>query len=147
MLGGAVADLFLLPTSTVDGEVWVVLDRDQAQVEEVPSVDPTRRLARVTVRRDVTVPTDRGPCPGNGSMVAALRPSVGIEPTALGKPEPYLYQQCATRMGLSPSEILAVGDRLDTDVVGANRAKKASCLLYTSPSPRDRTRSRMPSSA
>ena len=30
----------------------------------------------------------------------------------------------------------------------ANRiTKKATCLLYTSPSPRDRTRSRMPSSA
>ena len=26
-------------------------------------------------------------------------------------------------------------------------ARQASCLLYTSPSPRDRTRSRMPSSA
>ena len=29
----------------------------------------------------------------------------------------------------------------------AGRATSASCLLYTSPSPRDRTRSRMPSSA
>ena len=28
-----------------------------------------------------------------------------------------------------------------------DRAKYLSCLLYTSPSPRDRTRSRMPSSA
>ena len=27
------------------------------------------------------------------------------------------------------------------------RARRYSCLLYTSPSPRDRTRSRMPSSA
>ena len=27
------------------------------------------------------------------------------------------------------------------------RAKQTPCLLYTSPSPRDRTRSRMPSSA
>ena len=29
----------------------------------------------------------------------------------------------------------------------ASMAKHNSCLLYTSPSPRDRTRSRMPSSA
>jgi len=34
---------------------------------------------------------------------------------------------------------------LDTDV--ANVARARDCLLYTSPSPRDRTRSRMPSSA
>ena len=32
---------------------------------------------------------------------------------------------------------------LDSDLVGTDKA----CLLYTSPSPRDRTRSRMPSSA
>jgi len=34
---------------------------------------------------------------------------------------------------------------LDLDVGGQHNA--TSCLLYTSPSPRDRTRSRMPSSA
>ena len=39
----------------------------------------------------------------------------------------------------------------DLEVVALNMASEAvgidSCLLYTSPSPRDRTRSRMPSSA
>ena len=35
--------------------------------------------------------------------------------------------------------------KLATDF--AAKAKKNGCLLYTSPSPRDRTRSRMPSSA
>ena len=32
----------------------------------------------------------------------------------------------------------------DTNLI---KKKKVACLLYTSPSPRDRTRSRMPSSA
>ena len=32
-------------------------------------------------------------------------------------------------------------------VAAYRRANPGSCLLYTSPSPRDRTRSRMPSSA
>ena len=39
---------------------------------------------------------------------------------------------------------------LDTDTVGAcifDVDQNTGCLLYTSPSPRDRTRSRMPSSA
>ena len=36
---------------------------------------------------------------------------------------------------------------LATDVGCAKVEKYISCLLYTSPSPRDRTRSRMPSSA
>ena len=34
-----------------------------------------------------------------------------------------------------------------TEVEKLQRAKNGDCLLYTSPSPRDRTRSRMPSSA
>ena len=34
-----------------------------------------------------------------------------------------------------------------TGLIFAMRSKYTSCLLYTSPSPRDRTRSRMPSSA
>ena len=33
------------------------------------------------------------------------------------------------------------------DVESKNREEYRTCLLYTSPSPRDRTRSRMPSSA
>ena len=33
------------------------------------------------------------------------------------------------------------------DITGRWREKYENCLLYTSPSPRDRTRSRMPSSA
>ena len=40
-----------------------------------------------------------------------------------------------------PCAIISLGSKKDTD-----NAVKA-CLLYTSPSPRDRTRSRMPSSA
>ena len=40
-----------------------------------------------------------------------------------------------------------INDELDADFDLANFEHKAACLLYTSPSPRDRTRSRMPSSA
>ena len=42
------------------------------------------------------------------------------------------------------TEVLNVEARLDVLV---ERKDELSCLLYTSPSPRDRTRSRMPSSA
>ena len=37
--------------------------------------------------------------------------------------------------------------RVDQAVTAAADAQPGCCLLYTSPSPRDRTRSRMPSSA
>ena len=43
----------------------------------------------------------------------------------------------------NPDEIHALADKLGLKHIG----KATICLLYTSPSPRDRTRSRMPSSA
>ena len=52
------------------------------------------------------------------------------------KPLPGLYEQILDRMGIDANGVLSVGDTL-----------RDICLLYTSPSPRDRTRSRMPSSA
>ena len=49
------------------------------------------------------------------------------------------YHATATALGLDDTDRQA----LDATVIRLYRA----CLLYTSPSPRDRTRSRMPSSA
>ena len=40
-----------------------------------------------------------------------------------------------------------IGETLPTDAIIAALPQAIGCLLYTSPSPRDRTRSRMPSSA
>ena len=40
-----------------------------------------------------------------------------------------------------------VGEAEATRIVDSAGARGTACLLYTSPSPRDRTRSRMPSSA
>ena len=52
----------------------------------------------------------------------------------------------ATVLGLDGS-VLREGSNGWTCMVGNPRPAPEGCLLYTSPSPRDRTRSRMPSSA
>ena len=52
-LGGQVADVFLLPVRVDETIAWAVLRRDQVEVEDVPSHDPTRRLALVHVRTTV----------------------------------------------------------------------------------------------
>ena len=44
-------------------------------------------------------------------------------------------------------DMLAERERLNVDIQQILDTQTDSCLLYTSPSPRDRTRSRMPSSA
>lgn len=69
---------------------------------------------------DLTLPTERGFAPGNGSLVAAVRAATGVEPTSAGKPEPTLYQLAAHRR--AAARPLVVGDRLDTDLAGARAA-------------------------
>ncbi|MCH8613182.1 HAD-IIA family hydrolase [Arsenicicoccus dermatophilus] len=80
---------------------------------------------------DLTIPTDRGIAPGNGSAVAAVRNAVGEEPQVAGKPYPPLYTRCADRVGGDVTTMLAVGDRLDTDIEGANRTGMPSLHVLT----------------
>lgn len=78
---------------------------------------------------DPIMPTERGELPGNGSMVAALRTATGREPEVVGKPEPRLFEQAARRFELHNPVV--IGDRLDTDIAGANRAGMDSLLVLT----------------
>jgi glycerol 3-phosphatase-2 len=83
----------------------------------------------VTSNLDATLPTERGLLPGNGSLVAALRTATGSEPLAAGKPAPALMQDALARGDFrSP---LVVGDRLDTDIAGANAAGLPSLMVLT----------------
>src|SRR5665811_2331962 len=61
--------------------------------------------------------------------------------TPIGK-QPYYY----TARDGSPLTIAGLWDEWK-DIETGEPLKSCTCLLYTSPSPRDRTRSRMPSSA
>jgi HAD superfamily hydrolase (TIGR01450 family) len=67
---------------------------------------------------DQTFPTARGTAPGNGSLVEAVRRATGAEPEAIaGKPEQGLFDEAQRRTGATRP--LMVGDRIDTDIVGA----------------------------
>ncbi len=78
---------------------------------------------------DLTLPTERGLLPGNGSMVAALRAATGSEPAVVGKPGPTIMREAMT---LGDCHVpLVVGDRLDTDIAGANAAGLPSLLVLT----------------
>ena len=86
----------------------------------------------VATNTDATLPTDRGVAPGNGSLVGAVRNAVGHAPDLVaGKPAPPLYLLCADRLALDVRRILAVGDRLDTDIEGAVAAGMDSLLVLT----------------
>lgn len=84
----------------------------------------------IATNLDRNIPTEAGLAPGNGALVGAVAETVGRRPDAVtGKPEPLLFELAATRMG--SSRPLVVGDRLDTDIEGANRAQMDSLLVLT----------------
>lgn len=85
----------------------------------------------VATNTDATLPTERGTAPGNGTLVAAVARATGTEPAVVGKPHAPLYQLCAHRLGLDVRSVLAVGDRLDTDIAGASEAGMDSVLVLT----------------
>jgi ribonucleotide monophosphatase NagD (HAD superfamily) len=85
----------------------------------------------VATNTDVTLPTHRGTAPGNGTLVNAVRVATGQEPVVVGKPYAPLYRLCATRLEAEPAAVLAVGDRLDTDIAGAVAAGMDSALVLT----------------
>ena len=85
----------------------------------------------VATNTDGTLPTHRGTAPGNGTLVDAVQRATGRDPLVVGKPHPPLYRLCAARLGREPTQVLAVGDRLDTDVAGAVAAGMDSVLVLT----------------
>jgi HAD superfamily hydrolase (TIGR01450 family) len=86
----------------------------------------------VATNTDATLPTERGVAPGNGALVGAVERAVGRAPDAVaGKPYQPLYLLCADRLGLAPQRLLAVGDRLETDIEGAVSAGMDSVLVLT----------------
>jgi glycerol 3-phosphatase-2 len=88
-----------------------------------------RGLPWVATNLDPTVPSPRGPLPGAGSLVAALKLATGIEPIATGKPDPTMHRETVERTGATSP--LVVGDRLDTDILGATRVGCDSLLVLS----------------
>lgn len=80
---------------------------------------------------DRTLPTERGPMPGNGSLVAAVRGAVCVDPVVIGKPHPPIYALAADLAAAATARIVAVGDRLETDIAGAHAAGMAGALVLT----------------
>ena len=92
---------------------------------------------------------------GKGTAIASLTPHLFLSNTSFFKEfkgiNPSDADELKLAKGLNYDVLIKWGDPINmSDTFGFNNDYTAFlpfCLLYTSPSPRDRTRSRMPSSA
>ena len=63
-------------------------------------------------------------------MIAALETASDIKPTVIGKPEPIMYQMAMEKMNALAETTAAIGDRVDTDILGGKRAGITTiCIL------------------
>jgi len=83
----------------------------------------------VATNTDWTIPVARGVAPGNGTLVSAVHLAVGRLPVFAGKPERAIFD--FARDKFSASNPLVIGDRLDTDILGASRSGMRSALVLT----------------
>jgi HAD superfamily hydrolase (TIGR01450 family) len=123
----------LVPVGDADGHVDAVVqgyspDLNWRQLAE-GAVAINRGVLWVATNVDPTVPSPRGPLPGNGSLVAALRHATGAEPVVTGKPDPTMHRESLLRT--RAERPIVVGDRLDTDIEGANAVGCASMLVFS----------------
>lgn len=80
---------------------------------------------------DLTLPTADGISPGNGAILAALQAMTGRVPRLMGKPEPAMFRTALNRLNSAPDRTLMIGDRLDTDILGAQQAGLRTALVLT----------------
>ena len=83
----------------------------------------------IATNTDWTIPQARRIAPGNGTLVSAVHTAVGRLATVAGKPETPIFEEAVARFGAQHP--LFIGDRLDTDILGACRAGIASALVLT----------------
>lgn len=83
----------------------------------------------IATNTDWTIPRERGVAPGNGTLVSAVHTAIGRLATVAGKPETPIFEEALARFGAHKA--LFIGDRLDTDIMGANRAGIDSVLVLT----------------
>jgi HAD superfamily hydrolase (TIGR01450 family) len=79
--------------------------------------------------RDPTYPMPDGLWPGTGALLAAVEYASGTTAQIVGKPEPQLILTAIDRLG--EGRTLVIGDRLDSDVTAAAKAKVDAALVLT----------------
>lgn len=111
--------------------VLVGRDTELSYTRLTLACDAIRAGARfLSLNQDPVMPVENGRMlPGTGSIVAAIEAGSGKLVTALGKPEMPMMR--AAQRALGPGRVLMIGDRLESDILGAKRIGWDAALVLT----------------
>ncbi len=69
--------------------------------------------------------------PGGGALVAPFAVATGTKPIMIGKPAAQLYEMALERLNVRPEQCVMIGDRPDTDILGAQNLGMKTALVRT----------------
>lgn len=75
----------------------------------------------VATNTDGSFPTPDGLNPGTGMVIGALEATSGVSPTVMGKPQRAIYEVSMRALNADPKTTAMLGDRLNTDILGAQQ--------------------------
>ena len=80
---------------------------------------------------DPSFPSPEGLVPGAGSIIALIEAASGQSPAIIGKPERGMFDAALRQLGTRPEETLMIGDRISTDIAGAQALGIQTALVMT----------------
>jgi 4-nitrophenyl phosphatase len=80
---------------------------------------------------DLLYPTDEGLVPECGMTLVMLETATNIKPVIMGKPNHFMFELGMKKMGVKPHETAMLGDRLETDILGGQKAGMKTILVET----------------
>lgn len=83
----------------------------------------------VATNADGSFPSSKGPLPGTGAIVEAVRVTTGEKPIVVGKPFPPMYDMALKDLSTARERTVMIGDTLDSDIAGAKRAEISGVLV------------------
>ncbi|MFC2947159.1 TIGR01457 family HAD-type hydrolase [Virgibacillus sediminis] len=92
----------------------------------------------ISTNSDVSIPTERGMLPGNGSLTSVVSVSTGVDPIFIGKPESIIMEEALDMIQLSKEETLMVGDNYLTDIKAGINAGIDTLMVFTGVTPFER---------
>lgn len=122
----------MLPTDKTADLVVVGFTRQTNYTELANAAVLINRGARfIGTNPDKTIPNELGLLPGAGSYLAFFEAATGREPTIIGKPNRFIFEEALRRLDARPEETAMVGDRIETDILGANKVGLQTILLMS----------------
>ncbi len=91
----------------------------------------------IATNPDPSGPSEDGLVPACGAMAALIETASGVAPFFIGKPNPLMMRTALNYLGAHSEETAMIGDRMDTDIVGAVSSGMQTILVLTGVTQRD----------